>query len=667
MPGAYAKQLQGERYERLCAAVKQCERLLSSIQEDNSIRQLQREVFLLLLLVADYSKAVIEEFCYAGGFRLFLRIIQQRSTNPAFGDVSPLLRFFTVLMAREVDPYDNDLGVMPMLTYFLCERHTHYVDIEWNAEELTLMQTFLESLISFVSSSKQAAVTETDRVTAMNLIHSVLLSYPPHRVVTSAASVFNMERCALFFRSIEDLDLLWRTPTGRYRIAQLVFSIACFGIGPFIASDLPLSQLVLTLNSALLPELRCPCSRCEFFRRLQRAVRERDEFGVSKAADAKKNICLVLVQSGIVELLEKLLSGTPEAQAGKENLSQNQDSNDSVLILHSSFIPRPSPSAEVEYDQQSSETVNAASHDDVYLPESINCLHQSSDYVRDLSDPKEVADQSLRLVALTLWLCAPAYAEVHKGKNILCHHGDAVAIALLKTLKFNDLRLICDVSTLELLPGARSIIQLLCTLTLKAPVEDRRRLRSRLRPTIEALLERFYIHLIDLCGPLSRGWKPSMALLAPTQAIMLITVTDTDDDTSAKKSLSLSPSLATAAISATAKFQEGYEWNGTLGDERIFIGSVLASMAILTGSDKYTRCPERRRRFVATADPRTGFMASAARWFIQKFSDLSKGEGCVTVRTIGSLVISRAEKASAVISHSHRPRTTAEDTAISCF
>jgi hypothetical protein len=65
---------------------------------------------------------------------------------------------------------------------------------------------------------------------------------------------------------------------------------------------------MLNIQSYILPQLRCPCTQCEFLRRIQRAARERDELGVTKAAEARKQLCFILIKADIMRLLVKLLS-----------------------------------------------------------------------------------------------------------------------------------------------------------------------------------------------------------------------------------------------------------------------------------------------------------------------------------------------------------------------
>lgn len=83
-------------------------------------------------------------------------------------------------------------------------------------------------------------------------------------------------------------------------------------------------------------------------------------------------------------------------------------------------------------------------------------------------------------------------------------------------------------------------------------------------------------------------------------------------------------------------------------DERIFIESLLQSMAVITGRLEYSKCQEARRCLLPPPHPSCGYMASTGRWLLNKFDSIANGEGCVIIRTLGSVVISRAEQAAAL-------------------
>lgn len=100
MPGAYEKQMHGERYELILSAVQKCQESLRL----GNYESLRLEIPLLILLQGDRSKKVIEEWCYAGGFRLMFEILKCRANCSSLGDVSPILDNLSSLLSIEFDP-----------------------------------------------------------------------------------------------------------------------------------------------------------------------------------------------------------------------------------------------------------------------------------------------------------------------------------------------------------------------------------------------------------------------------------------------------------------------------------------------------------------------------------------------------------------------------------
>lgn len=117
---------------------------------------------------------------------------------------------YQVLQLIEVDPFDDDMGLVSLLNYFLSERHSYYVDIHWRACELSHMQIFLSALLRFISfrvsddcPSLLSHSTASDisqevrkvphnadtwtplQLIALRLLHATLWTFPPHRVVCS--------------------------------------------------------------------------------------------------------------------------------------------------------------------------------------------------------------------------------------------------------------------------------------------------------------------------------------------------------------------------------------------------------------------------------------------------------------------------------------------------
>ncbi|XP_053992728.1 uncharacterized protein LOC128883897 [Hylaeus volcanicus] len=654
MTGAYTKHMEGERYDRLCETVKECHRLLNEKSVENT-RDVQYLVTRLLILVMDYSKKTIEEFVYAGGFTLFFRLVKERSENPFIGSISGILRFFSILLVQQVDPYDENLGVLPMLTYFLCERHTHSVDIEWNHHELTLMMQFLDSILQIVTAKANANVEQSDILTCLHLMSSALKSYPPHRVVNSAIFVFSVERCKKFFTALEEFTELWKNPKHTLLLGEILFSICSFGLGPSISADLPISVLMLNIQSCLLPQLRCPCTQCEFLRRIQRAARERDELGVTKAAESRKQLCFALIQADIMRLLMKLLStmGTDETKEAS-CCSETQVKN-----ISNNFTPSPD-----EGDPDKS--LSRWDLNKKFSEETVHSLHQSSDYMLAFSHPENILDKSLRFVAMTLLICSYAYQEIYHGQSIVMYDKSKLLKEWLKCIhKENQW---CE-SKERLKTGINVSIQAICSLILKAPEMKRQSLCNETKDIFLDLFHSICEGVLQKCELSGRGWSPSMGHLVPTFVSLLQIIAHGSNECEATKNVSqpLSDKDIKNACDVTNIFSEGFVYNSSSLDHRVFIKCLLMAKGILTGVESYLKCPEFRRFFFPTAHASTGFMSSTTRMLLQKFDEnLAGEEGCVVIRVLGSLIISRAEKASSIIETQKQKNKSIENTVVSC-
>lgn len=108
----------------------------------------------------------------------------------------------------DVDTFDDDMGIVSLLNYFLSERHSFYIDIHWRENDLSHMQLFLSAMMSFIStcnsdvnspSPSQSTVADYNmetgtfqedtapwealQVTGLKILHATLWTFPPHRVV----------------------------------------------------------------------------------------------------------------------------------------------------------------------------------------------------------------------------------------------------------------------------------------------------------------------------------------------------------------------------------------------------------------------------------------------------------------------------------------------------
>lgn len=106
MPGAYEKQMYGDRYDSMVSSVRRCREFI----EFENYEALRFEIELLILLQGGREKKAIEEFCYAGGIELLCDILKIRGSQKPIGDVNSILNNFSSLLSIEFDPCESTLN-----------------------------------------------------------------------------------------------------------------------------------------------------------------------------------------------------------------------------------------------------------------------------------------------------------------------------------------------------------------------------------------------------------------------------------------------------------------------------------------------------------------------------------------------------------------------------
>ncbi|KAL8447973.1 hypothetical protein Emag_004087 [Eimeria magna] len=164
-------------------------------------------------LVARKEIEVAEVFFECGVHTFFCNAVEQAdpSVHPAV--LEQILRVYEVYQLIEVDPFDDDMGVVSLLNFFLSERHSYYIDIHWRENELSHMQAFISSFlklasfrvglseafscISTQSTASESSLPDTSPHKAIQskthlsdeaarLLHVCLWTFPPHRVEAEA-------------------------------------------------------------------------------------------------------------------------------------------------------------------------------------------------------------------------------------------------------------------------------------------------------------------------------------------------------------------------------------------------------------------------------------------------------------------------------------------------
>ncbi|XP_026190914.1 uncharacterized protein LOC34623268 [Cyclospora cayetanensis] len=422
-----ADEIEKERNKAREEAVKECVPQSDTVElslghdDDGAKRRAKMQLF-----IARKEMEVAEVFFECGVHNFFCKVIEvpEQATNPAV--FVQLFNVYEVFQLVEVDPFDDDLGLMSLLTYFLSERHAYYIDINWKDNELSHMQLFLSALLHFISfkappecnstlSRSTVSDASTDeyqmflqctdtwdflQLTAIRLLRSTLWTFPPHRVLKMTA--------LLSFR------LFAFAGTGDENGLRSSFFRSLY------TCTTPPLKPRLVLSGVLVHRLlRCPCSTCEFHRRLLKLSRNRDELGVQGASEAKRQVCYALVRGGVGHFLEQALNAARTAAGNAQDLSV-----------------------------------------------SLTGIFQAAAWI--------------------LLLCSWAYEEVHQGHSILSANQMKLMKEILETLEFfyclpsSALERSCD-------DAHSSLLRVVISLLLRAGVAERRSMMHMGRPTFVKL------------------------------------------------------------------------------------------------------------------------------------------------------------------------------------
>eukprot|EP00922_Rhytidocystis_sp_ex-Travisia-forbesii_P048385 GHVS01072058.1.p1 GENE.GHVS01072058.1~~GHVS01072058.1.p1 ORF type:complete len:808 (+),score=148.53 GHVS01072058.1:1402-3825(+) len=552
MPGAYEKQMQGGRYERMVERVKQCRRALA----DPTMHHDLISVHLPLLTVeVGHDKKSVEEFCYAEGLLVMCEILKERRKHETLGDAMGILQEFSSLLCKEFNPFDDDIGYIPLLVYFLSERHKYYVDINWMPHELTFMKIWIEAHLALLSTpTSSASLPQNTRLAAVNTLYVSLLTFPPHRVVSQMAECFHTEGCNALVEAVRGLPALMETAKGRRRLSQLLAAVTFFGLGLQVSWELTHSQLLWATSVNLAKQLRCPCSKCEMHRRLQKVARNRDEFGVIKAQQAKQGICIGFVEGGGLQLLLDVLKritrefkvnkakcntfepliplGTGQLSLGEETNKNHQDDdeeeedgenehhNGEEKDVQNSSVDQ----AKLEEDESFVMIGDETRRIEETLRQDAEAVRQqkADEIIETIADPNDprLDDEARHLCSLVVLLCSWPYERLH-GQSILTLNNNSLLASMLASVDLSDLRKTFNVETCTFLPGVRTVLEVVSALVLQAKDNERRELLKITTPTMEALIRRTSEKLVDRCGRVSEHWHPAMGQFGPLLCGML--------------------------------------------------------------------------------------------------------------------------------------------------
>eukprot|EP01056_Protomagalhaensia_sp_Gyna25_P000809 Protomagalhaensia_sp_Gyna_25__808@NODE_138_length_4939_cov_71_426939_g105_i1_p1_GENE_NODE_138_length_4939_cov_71_426939_g105_i1NODE_138_length_4939_cov_71_426939_g105_i1_p1_ORF_typecomplete_len422_score50_44P22_AR_C/PF10548_9/1_9P22_AR_C/PF10548_9/29P22_AR_C/PF10548_9/1_9e03_NODE_138_length_4939_cov_71_426939_g105_i135994864 len=223
-------------------------------------------------------------------------------------------------MVDMVESFDHTLGRMSKLSYFLTERDRFSVDIAWTWREATRAEKLLKALVKVVcpaGDDHNTRLTQTQTV-ALRLIASILLEIPPFRVTPMIPRLFLEDGRLLqsLLKAVSDAkdpDLF----------AEFTLGLMSLGLGSEFLHILSAESLH-SLHVLIMPNERCGCSFCEFLRRVKKAVKFRDEFGIEVSSSFLTRLGPALISARCLPLLAKSLTCVLEDAMGQPTAENDE-------------------------------------------------------------------------------------------------------------------------------------------------------------------------------------------------------------------------------------------------------------------------------------------------------------------------------------------------------
>ncbi|OII76010.1 hypothetical protein cand_007560 [Cryptosporidium andersoni] len=341
MPGVYEKQCRGPRYDHMVTVAECCNSFMKNKQWKEAFNVVSQP---LLTLCNDFE--LIEEFFYSGIFEcccelLTVRGLMSKGTEDEqdLGSLNLIIEQFSLLSSLQIQSYDEEIGEISMLIYFLTERHRYYIDIHWKSHELTYMGLFLKShftyLISIIEDkSKNFSESPSLLLITLKNIDITIRGFPPHRITPSTLEVLidqstwdtlsfsvNHVISSIFEISAKILDI----KEGNYEVLKVY--IQCLNVLYRIISFIPIIGTSPALQYHIVPSVyhigiqrlllsqyagsvitRCACSNCEKYRKIQKLCRTKEDMMIVKSIPLIQRLVPTFNENNGLNILCKALN-----------------------------------------------------------------------------------------------------------------------------------------------------------------------------------------------------------------------------------------------------------------------------------------------------------------------------------------------------------------------
>eukprot|EP01053_Blabericola_migrator_P005887 Blabericola_migrator_1__5886@NODE_297_length_10209_cov_136_062907_g244_i0_p2_GENE_NODE_297_length_10209_cov_136_062907_g244_i0NODE_297_length_10209_cov_136_062907_g244_i0_p2_ORF_typecomplete_len540_score69_69_NODE_297_length_10209_cov_136_062907_g244_i074839102 len=229
---------------------------------------------------------------------------------------SPLIPAVLVWLGRwlisDVESFDHSLGKMSRLSYFLTERDRYSVEIAWAWRDAKRMSTLCSALLEVASHDLCLDTT----FWLYRILSSVLLEAPASRVTPHVI--------LLLITKAEKIKFILSDSLSRCGIdvfADLSLGITSLGLGLEFVDLLNLHSH-FDLHIEVMAGHRCSCSFCELLRRIRKAARCRDEFGVEASFALYEGLCDGLKKGGIELQLRQALTNLFGTEVWDKNVDE---------------------------------------------------------------------------------------------------------------------------------------------------------------------------------------------------------------------------------------------------------------------------------------------------------------------------------------------------------
>lgn len=348
MTGVYEKQCRGARFDYMVSTVENCRGLLE--------RKNYKESYLLiseLLLSLCNDRELIEEFFYSEAFEFcceFIRVKGESDMKAMSNDVpeaqeieipSLIVEQFSLLSSFTLQSFDEEIGEISMLIFFLTERHRYYVDVNWKSNELKYMGVFLRSHFSFLYSAIKSFNTfeKSDGPSILLLtlknIEVAIRGFPAHRIVPNMVKALTenstweiISHVAEFIISNtlelvleqkekskpDNANVLMQFRECTLVLIQIITYLPTIGTSPGINKHIMPSMIQIGLQRLFLTQsngmvsIRCSCKYCENCRKVQKICTKREEFIIKESIPLLQELIEVFMRNNALDMLSNLIT-----------------------------------------------------------------------------------------------------------------------------------------------------------------------------------------------------------------------------------------------------------------------------------------------------------------------------------------------------------------------